>query len=75
MLVYVGRDVTTSDVFAKLVDAGRKVSDVQATLRDVERYLMQLKAFRIGNIVRVESDGREGFDLKLACESPSHVKP
>ena len=73
MIVMTGRDLTKNDVFAKLVDSGRKIANVASTLALIEHYLSELKGFKIGNVIGIEyaSGGPHGFKLKLVANRPS----
>lgn len=72
MMVYLGKEVTVSDLFAKLVDSGRKIENVQQTLNVLQVYIQMLQVFRIGNILAVQADSTSGFKLlKLADVPPS----
>jgi hypothetical protein len=76
LMVYVGREVTVNDVFAKLVDSGRRIQNVSQTLTCLEAYIQMLQEYRIGNILGVEpcSDTPCGFRLRKVANSPP-VKP
>jgi len=60
MVVFVGRDVTVSDVFARLVDSGREIPVVGETLGVVERYLSQMSTLRVGQVVQLVCNAPEG---------------
>jgi hypothetical protein len=72
MVVMTGRDLTKDDVFATLVDSGRKITNAASTLALIEHYLSELKGFKIGNVIGIEyaSDGPHGFKLKLIASRP-----
>lgn len=70
-MVFLGRDITDKDVFAKLVDAGRKIPSVDQTLRTLAAYVQQVGNFKIGNILTVVAkSGEPGFELVLVSEMP-----
>ena len=73
-MVYIGREITANDVFAKLIDGGsEKIGNVAKAIKAIEAYLEMLQEFRIGNILAVELTGEEacGFRFKkLADASP-----
>ena len=69
-MVYIGREITEKDVFAKLVDTGRKIESVEQTLRTLENYIQKLQEFRIGNLLSVEADAASGFRLVKLADSP-----
>ena len=65
MVVFVGREVTMNDVFARLVDSGRKIPAVAETLDVISNYLSQVSGLKIGQVVQVSGDAsREGFLLQ-----------
>src|SRR5690606_23027577 len=65
MIVLTGRDLSKNDVFAKLVDSGRKIANVAGTLALIERYLFELKEFKIGNVIGIEYTASKPHDFKL----------
>ncbi len=72
LMVYLGKEIKVNDLFAKLVDTGRRIESVEQTLRTLEHYIGKLQEFRIGNLLGVESDPVNGFKLvKLADAPPS----
>lgn len=54
LVVFTGRDLLPNDVFARLVDSGRKIESVDSVLLDMSDYLVALKDQRIGDIVKVD---------------------
>lgn len=50
VVVFVGRTLTANDVFAKLVDSGRKIESVSQCLKDIESYLAALSERRLGDV-------------------------
>lgn len=73
MMVFLGREITVSDVFAKVVDSGRKIANVAQTVKMLGDYLTMLQDLKIGNIVGLEmTDGSPGgFRLVKLANSPS----
>lgn len=73
MMVFLGREITANDVFAKLVDTGRKIASVDQTVKMIGDYLAMLQEHKIGNIVALEAapDSPEGFRLVKLANSPS----
>jgi hypothetical protein len=73
MMVYLGKEITVNDVFAKLVDSGRKVPSVDQTVKMIGDYLAMLQGHKIGNVIKLESapDLPEGFRLTRVASSPS----
>ena len=72
VMTYVGREVTVNDMFAKLVESGRKIHDVQRTLKNIQAYIDMLQEFKIGNVLRLEptTENEHGFRLVLAARMP-----
>ena len=77
MMVFVGRSITENDLFAKLVDSGAVIANVNFTLDSLRSYLDGLQALKIGNVARICSTGQvDGHDveLELVANTPSAVK-
>jgi hypothetical protein len=72
MVVFVGREITTNDVFARLVDSGRKIPVVAESLSMIAEYLSQIGNLKIGQIVRI-SDAATQSNFTL--ESAQVTKP
>lgn len=73
MMVFLGREITVNDVFAKIVDSGRKIASVDQTVKMIGDYLTMLQEHKIGNVVGLEEapDSLEGFRLVKLANSPS----
>lgn len=71
-MVFIGKRITVNDVFAKLVDSGRKIENVDQTLLTLESYLRMLQDFRIGNILAIETCNEApcGFEFKKIADAP-----
>jgi hypothetical protein len=68
-VVFVGREITEKDVFARLVDSGRKIENVDHALGVLGRYLGQLQSFKIGDVLTILPDNVEpGFRLEQIAE-------
>lgn len=69
-MVYIGKDITEKDVFAKLIETGHRVEDVDQTLKTLETYLTQLQNYRIGNVLTIKEDpsGEHEFQLVKTAE-------
>lgn len=71
-MVYVGKDITVNDLFARLVDSGRKIPSVEQTVRMLQDYVVSLQQHKIGNIVSVETTcPPDGFRLIKIANTPS----
>ncbi len=76
MMVYIGRDVTPNDLFAKLVGTGRKIENVDKIMQNIEEYLRMLQNYKIGNILAIEASPTETteFQLKKIANTPQCIK-
>ena len=71
-MVYIGKEITVNDLFARLVDIKRRTESVEQTLRILETYIQKLQSFRISNLLTIEPNIAEGFELvKLADRPPT----
>ena len=71
-VVFVGQDITKEDLFAKIVDSGRKIRSVNSLLQNLEEYLTQIKSLKIGDIIGVRAI-ENGFEL-VKLEKPQKPK-
>ena len=69
VVVLTSRAVNENDFFAKLVDTGQKVPDVDACLARLESFVMQLKTVKIGNIVNIAIDN-DAWRLTVVANTP-----
>jgi hypothetical protein len=69
MVVFVGQELGARDLFARLVDTGRKISSVDQCLNDLEIYLRCVSTIRLGDVLAIE---RQGSDLVLV---PTGLRP
>jgi hypothetical protein len=69
MVILTSRVLTENDLFAKLVDTGRKVASVDDTLVLLANFLEAMKTVKIGNVVNVELNNNE-VKLTVAANSP-----
>ncbi len=74
MVVYTGKDITANDLFAKIVDSGKKIDSVQRFVDDLREYLLQVSEFSIGNILEIQRDGSRGFRLKKVGSSSDFME-
>lgn len=76
MMVFVGRSITENDLFAKLVDSGAVIANVDETLTLLRSYIEGLQSFKIGNVARVRSTSQvkqPDVELELVAKTPSAV--
>ncbi|RCS48328.1 hypothetical protein DTL42_13470 [Bremerella cremea] len=69
LVVLTSRAVNKNDLFAKLVDSGQKVPDVEACLAQLESFVVQLKTVKIGNIVSIAIDN-DAWRLTVVANTP-----
>jgi hypothetical protein len=77
LMVFVGRAVSENDLFAKLVDTGIFIENVENTLACLRSYVMQLQSLKIGNVVQIapaDMDSGNLFRLELVTQTPSGIK-
>jgi len=76
VVVYIGRSVSETDLFAKLVDSGAKISSVDDTLACLREYVSKLCDLRIGNVVQiVPGEGTPGsLGLVVIAATPSSAR-
>ena len=65
LVVFLGRDVTVNDLFAKLVDTGREVENVDRIVAELGAYLGMVKERRIGEVLSVEATPGEAIGFAL----------
>ena len=71
MAVLTGRAITENDLFAKLVDTGRKVPSVADTLQVLAKFLDAMKSVKIGNIVELGGGSDNTLSLLIVANTPS----
>jgi len=73
---YLGKEITVGEVFARLVDSGRKIDSVDQTIKLLEAYFEKLHEYRIGNVLTVERCATApcGFDLKKVANAPPQAR-
>jgi hypothetical protein len=64
-MVYIGKEIATDDIFAKLSDLGYKFDDKDAISQTLNAYLRMLKDYKIGNILRIEQTNDTNCDFRL----------
>lgn len=76
MIAFVGRSISVNDLFARLVDSGAFIPNVDEMLASLQDYVEQLQAFRIGNVVRITrvQGNNNTFGLALVARTPSTAK-
>ena len=69
MVVFIGKEVTKNDLFAKIIDSGKKIESVSNLLDTLDNFLGQINNFKIGNIVGIK-DSFDGFELTKLKKPP-----
>jgi hypothetical protein len=75
-VVYIGDAITPNDLFAKCVDTGVIIDDVELSLRLIHDYFVALQSLKIGNVARISSTdslNTNPLNLELVAISPSSV--
>jgi len=71
MVVLTGSQVSENELFARAVDAGWKIADVDLTLARLGAFVEMVSLLKIGNIVALEPDpGEHGFTIAVRSKSP-----
>lgn len=70
-VVFVGQNVSESDLFAKLVETGRKILDVADTLETLGKFLEAMKTVKIGNVIELADGAEDSTVLVVASNTPS----
>jgi len=55
-VVFVGQEITVNDIFAKLVDSGRRIESVDRVLKEIEAYISMVEDQRIGSVLELRAD-------------------
>ncbi len=66
---YTGRDLDANTLFARYIDSGAKVKNVDKLLADLDDYLTQIKSFQVGNVLGIRRNG-DSAELYLAHKRP-----
>jgi O-acetyl-ADP-ribose deacetylase len=74
MVIFTGKELRPNDLFARLVDTGRKIESVDAAMKDLAEYLAEVKNHRVGDIVKIERHG-ERVALVNTGISPLSPRP
>ena len=74
MITFIERKISANDVFAKLVDSGQRIDDVDATLSIISQYLEELQQFKVGNVISVDYTDDFAFRLTKEANKPQKKK-
>ncbi len=71
LITFIGKEINVNEVFAKLVDSGQKIDNVDGTLAAIEIFLKELQQFKVGNIISISySEDGIGFELVKEANRP-----
>ncbi len=66
---YTGRDLDANTLFARYIESGAKVHNVDKLLADLDDYLTQVKSFKVGNVLGLQMNGASA-ELYLVHKRP-----
>ncbi len=72
-VAFVGIEISKSDVFARIVDSGKKIKSVDGLLSVIEDYLGQMSNLKIGDVVEIKPQENGKFELLKLQKSPRRV--
>lgn len=77
LVVFTGREITSNDLFAKLVESGKRIASVDQVLADLNFYVENLGAFGIGTVLQLKKNNvsPRGFSLVKTDLKPRKTKP
>ena len=67
---YIGKAISAGDVLEKMESAGMNVGDKTVAIDTLERFLVQLQDFKVGNILTIQYSGEGDFTLVKVAERP-----
>lgn len=68
MITFIGKEISSNDIFAKLIDNGQQLDNIDKTLKIFEYYIKELQQFKVGNIISI-SYSRYDLDFQLVKEA------
>ncbi|SFI88729.1 hypothetical protein SAMN05421753_11377 [Planctomicrobium piriforme] len=77
VMIYVGQSISENDLFARLIDSGATISDIESTMTLLRSYVAALSVIKVGGVARVAPvDQAEPLkvDLELVAKSPAAYK-
>ena len=72
-VVFTGIEISKNDVFARIVDSGKKIKSVDDLLSTIEDYIKQISNLKIGDIVEIKPLENGKFELLKLLKSPRRV--
>lgn len=55
IISFIGKDVTKNDLFARIVNSGVKIENVNSTLQTLESYIEEIKGLSLGTVTKIET--------------------
>jgi hypothetical protein len=68
MVVFVGKEISKNEVFSKIVSSGKTIKDVEFLLKNIEKYLVGLSEYKIGDVLEIKPLG-DSFELRKVIKS------
>lgn len=72
-IAFIGMEISKNDVFARIVDSGKKIKSVDGLLNTIEDYIEQISNFKIGDVVGIKSLENGKFELIKLKKPPRRV--
>ncbi len=72
-VAFIGMEISKNDVFARIVDSGKKIKSVDGLLNTIEDYIEQISNFKIGDVVGIKSLENGNFELIKLQKPPRRV--
>ncbi|HEY2154689.1 MAG TPA: hypothetical protein VGH33_03600, partial [Isosphaeraceae bacterium] len=71
LVIFTGRGVSANDLFARLVDSGVHIENVNGLMSDLGCYIERVRALAIGNVVRLAPDcaGNDLYQLEVVART------
>ena len=55
IISFIGKPITKKDLFAKIIDAGTTIENVDELLLYLENYIEQIRSMPLGTVIQVEN--------------------
>ena len=75
LVIFTGKDLSPNDLFARLVETGRKIDSVDGTFKNIVEYLESLILQRIGDVCTIVRKDSRVVLVQTDCRSPSKRVP
>lgn len=70
LIVYIGIEINSEEVFKRLVSSGRKIDDVKSVLVTIDKYLSQIAQYKIGTVVSIDYKDDGSFEVVKEANRP-----